>query len=542
MRRHRTILLAFVAALTAAVARADFQVTGTFQYEKRLQEYTTQVAQPCWTGTVTHPIRYAVVRVLDATNDQVLLEGATDDAGNFTGTVPTSGRSTVSVFVRCYAHVSPGRFGTARFHVTDPGGVEYAVKSPLYRSWNSQQPLALGTITALGVNVSGLVDHPFNDYDNLVWMLSYFESYSGFHPTVPLAVAWPYVSQGCTWDGDTVKMGFFKGDNDSIELHEMGHYLTFSYCGGFFGLSADHSLDQTNQDPRVSCSEGVASLISGLIRKYRGDPDPGFYAYCEGIASGALSQGGFRYEDGDGGTGFEHAYGPASEGAVIFSLWDLCDTRTTDDGDDVDDDPIDGSFLFRGILTGEQLLWTSMLALPQSSYVTFERIWNGFFSPTDWGHHQELQDTLVPWGMRYENDAWEPDNTPATATPLPMGSWSPVHTLYFSSSRAGAPGNGDSDYFSFSPVAGRTTHVRTTYPHDACAEAYTDVDPYLVLRNRSGTIVAAADGGGDCGTYGDIPDRNAGLDFVPTGGVYTVEVKTVNPYRRTGAYQVKWYQ
>jgi len=549
MRTRLSCLVLLAAIAFPGIASADLQVTGTFQYEKRPMKNLTRAGLRCWKPLEIRPIRHAQVQVINTATNSVLFDGGTDENGHFIGVISDPPGPTADLVVRCFTHVRPGQFGSQVFNVTDPSSVEYSVSSSSYVGWNVQQPLDIGLVTAHGITLpTGHMDHPFNTLDNLVWMLSYFESQSGYHPYVPLRVAWPTNSSSNNYDvfTHTVNLNAVRGgDNDCVQFHEMGHYLHISYTSEdiFGGWLALHYLDDSNEDPRLAFLEGLATGIEGMIRNFRGEFDPGYYVVCTPTATGA-SEWGFKFEDGDG---VFPVGGAGSEAAITCAVWDMSDTSMSPDGNSVDDDPIDGAFLFQGLLTGEQLLWNVLLqvfpTLPASTAQVFENLWNGCFIPVDWDHQYELNAAFDAWKMPMHNDAWEPDNTPATGTTLSFGVWSPAHTLYSGAGTLGVPGNGDSDYFKFSPTPGVSTSITTSYPDNDCYHVFTDADPYVTVRDPLGNIVNKTDTGGSCGSssYGE-GDRNAGVTFVPiSSGVYTVEVKSVSSVRRTGAYQVLWH-
>jgi len=540
-------LVLLAATAFPRIASADLQVSGTFQYEKRPMKNLTRTGLRCWKALEIRPIRFAQVQVINTATNTVLFDGGTDANGHFIGVISDVPGPTADIVVRCFTHVRAGQFGSQVFNVTDASNVEYSVPSSLYSGWNVQQPLDIGTVTAHGITLpSGHMDHPFNSLDNLVWMLSYFESQSGYHPFDPLRVVWPTnnVSNLYVPNDHTVYLNVFRGgDNDGVQFHEMGHYLHISYAAGISGSWVGiHDLMDSNQDPRLSFMEGVATLFTGLIRDFRGDFDPGYYVVCNPTATGA-SEMGYRFEDG---YGVYPVGGAGSEAAVTCALWDMSDTFVSPDGNSVDDDPVDGSFLFQGLLTGEQLMWNALLqvfpTLPPTGQV-FESLWNACFVPIDWDHQPELSGAFDAWQMPMHNDSAEPDNSAATGTPLSFGVWSPVHTLYYAIGAPGAPGNGDSDFFRFSPTVGLSNSITTSYPNNDCYSVFTDVDPYVIVKDPLGAIVGQTDSGGSCGNSGNgEPDRNAGVTFVPvTAGTYTVEVKSASPYRRTGAYQILWH-
>ena len=521
----RLLLAGLLAAAgLAPAASADFTVTGTFQYVDRPFTFSGGVTG----ATPSLPIRLARVQVLNASTGQVLATGSTDASGAIS--IPVAGSGTKNVLVRCYAESNA--FGPRWLRVTNTSSVLYSTSSSTFPNWNQSVDLDVGTVTAQQISSGGLDANPFNMLDQMVWGIQYVKSIGGGNPSSNLRMQWPGGS-GSWASGSLANMATDDGYDDIVQLHELGHVVHNVYSDSD-SPGGSHTFSQSDQDPRLSLGEGWASFFAGAVRQFAGVHDPGFYMDFDGDGSTGTGsiQLRMRFENGwpyGGGTG-----GEADEGAVHCALWDLVDTASTNDTTPGDDDPVDGSFTFAGGLDADELQWASFTGhVASASNLTIRDLWDGLFVPTDHGRLTELGDLFDAWGIAFQPDPVEPNGSVATATPIALSpSFGPTRTLYHATAPAGAPGDGDSDYYSVHLQTGSIFSVETRYP-GGNPDAETYCDPRIQVRRPNGTVLATDEDGGD--------GRNALLSNLTADatGTWTVRVYSDHSYRKTGSYELR---
>jgi hypothetical protein len=513
--------LCFGAVAIAVPVRADFTASGTFKYVDRTFTFSGG-----WSGAEPQlPVRKATVQVLDANTLAVLATGSTDTAGNYS--IPVVASGTASLLVRCFSRSN--QYGTFALQTIDDFGVEYSVSSSTFANWNLSTNLSVGTVVAGKISAGGEQANPFNMLDQMVAAVDYVKSLGASNPISAIRIVWPGGS-GSFASNATATIADDDGYDDVVQLHELGHVIHNLYSDSD-NPGGTHTFGDSDQDPRLSYGEGWASFFAGAVRQSQGLFDPGFYMDCNGASTTGGIQLSMRMENGTPYT--SASGGEADEGAVFCALWDLVDTKTTNDGNTTDDDQLDGTVSFAGN-NGDVAQW-QVFAGPVrlAPNATIRDGFNGFFAPTNYGVYTQLDAAFNAWRMRFRLDSNEPNNSAATATPLVLGSaWTGTRTLYYSAASPPAPGDGDSDFYSFTLAAGALFEVETRYP-GAANDATTYADTFLTVRRPNATVLAQADGGGT--------GRNAKLTSLvaDTAGVWTAEVRTNHLYRRTGSYDVR---
>lgn len=522
MRPGARVLRAAVAVLLAAsvgtsTAFASFTATGRFLYRDKAFSFTGGFTG----GEPDLPIRLATIQVLNAATGQVLATGSTDENGDVSLFVAASG--TADIVVRCYSRSN--QFGTQPMRVTNGNAVEYSVSSNVFPGWNLNTNLSFNNVVALKTFNGTSQGGPFNLLDMLVASVQYVKANGAPNPSATLRMVWPAGSSFTS--GNVANISADDGFDDLVQLHEMGHVVHNHYSDNDQPGNA-HNFGESDQDPRLSFGEGWATYFAGAVRQFRGLANPGIYINC--LGSGQLGAGSIqlrmRLEDGFPYTA--ETLGEADEGAIACALWDIVD------GPAGDDDPFDGSLSFSGGQSGDQMLWSVMTGpLSTAVELTVRDLWNGFFQPTNHGQHPALLATLSAWGLRFENDAQEPDNTPGTATPIFLAeTWSPTRTLYYSASVPPAPGEGDTDHFTFIGVLGAVVEIETRYP-GGLADAGTYCDTHLDLLRPDGTLFSSDEDSG--------VGRNARLlnQVLDQAGPWTIRVSSSHSYRKTGSYELR---
>ncbi|MEO0651198.1 MAG: hypothetical protein AAFZ65_11030 [Planctomycetota bacterium] len=524
MKSFRLPTAALAATLLAPLAAADLTVTGQANYVDRAFTFNGG-----FTGAEPElPIRFADVRVINLANGQTLASSATLDDGSFSVVVPGSGSANIAV--RILARTT--RFG-ASARVTNSGNATYTVQSPDFNGLSLSGSLDVGTIVSQKLTANNRVGNPFNILDAIVDGSLWLESVGAGPLPVTVRSIWPGGS-GSFAQFSTFTMADDDGYDDLVQLHEFGHVVHNLYSdsdspGGF------HTFGDSDQEPRLAFGEGLATAFAGAVRNFVGVDDPSFYLDALGTGATGPFTASLRMSMENGSPFANNTRGEANEGAVFCTLYDLVDTTTTLDGSgSTDDDPVDGSFLFNGGLTGDDLIWRSLTGpVATASNSTIRDMVYGLFTPGDPGFGDEIIDVFDGWRMRFFEDADEPNETQATAAPLQVnGGWSPIRTLYDTTGGAFAPGDGDRDFYAVEIEDGAVFSVETRYPN-GFGDAGTYADPSLRVYRPDGSFFAIDDNSG-VGRNALIADQTA-----DQGGTWFVEVFTNDNVRRTGSYEVR---
>jgi hypothetical protein len=523
MKSQALLLVGLLSSLSAP-AWANLTVTGTVRYVDRLFTYTGG-----FTGAEPElPVRFANVRVINSSTGAILASGVTSEAGDFSISVVGSGSANLQVRIEAQTN----QFG-ASARVTDSASVLYTVSSPVFANWNLSQNLNVGTVVSTKLTAAGRVGNPFNMLDQMVSGMQWIQANGGAGLPQSVRCVWPGGS-GSFASGSTFTMSDDDGYDDTVQLHEFGHVVHNLYSDSD-SPGGSHTFGESDQDPRLSFGEGWATAFAGAIRNRDGGFDTGFYMDCSG--SGANGSGTIQLRMRlENGTPYQNSTrGEANEGAVHCSLYDLFDTNSSNDSSPgSDDDPINGTFLFSGNLTGDQLAWRSLDGPVQSaSNLTIRDFWNGLFSPGNPGSGSQLAAVFEAWRIRVLPDANEPNNTFASAVALPVfGNWTALRTLYSPAPGATAPGEGDSDYYLVNLVSETSYEFETRYP-EAYADAGTYADVSLRLWRPDGSLAASDNDSGvglNAALLGQIANQT---------GAWRIEVYTQHPYRRTGGYELR---
>ena len=527
LRASKTLLAGLSAfsllGILAPSASADFTVTGKFQYTDR--EF---VFGQGFTGVEPKlPIRQAEVQVINNSTGAILATGDTDENGDIS--IFVAGSGTKNIVVRCFSRSEV--FGSKNLRVTNSSSVVYSLASSVFSNWSQSSNLNIGTVTSGKLTIGWLQGNPFNMLDMMVSGIQYIKASGGTNPAQSMRMSWPGGS-GSYASGTTAFMATDDGYDDIVQLHELGHVVHNVYSDSD-SPGGGHSFSQSDQDPRLSLGEGWASFYAGAVRQHRGEFNPGFYMDCDGngsTGSGTI-QLRMRFEDGfpyGGSTG-----GEGDEGAVFCTLWDTVDTIATNDGNTTDDDPMDGSVTYAG-KTGDAAMWSGFVGpVKSAANLTIRNIWDGWFLPTNHGALADITQVFTGWKMRFFPDSLEPNNTQAAAAPIsPSSSYKGIYTLYSPQNPSGAPGDGDSDYYSFPLSNSAVFEVETRYPNSA-GDAQTYVDPFIQIYRPNGTLFSQDDDSGT-GRNGKLVNQVADVS-----GVWKVRVFTNHSYRKTGSYELR---
>jgi hypothetical protein len=515
---HARLATALAALLLAATAGAqDWTVTGRFLYEDKAWGWEG------WTGEWSEkPVRHADVLVLDAQHGQVLGRGLTDAEGEFAVSCHHAGSGDVLVRVEASDRFRRGADWTApTLAVLDPQGRRWSASTPVVQGVGGLD-LDTGTTTALAVTADGNDGNPFNLYDMLVAAWERVASESGAKPRGRMRLSWPCWSGSWAWKR-TAHIAVDDGYDDAVVLHEIGHLVhnAWSESDSPGGM---HWFGDSDQDPRLSFAEGWATCFAGDVLSSLGAP--AVYMDCEGGAQLGGVQ--LRLDLESVAPYAATALGSTDEIAVACSIFDLLD-----DPAGGDDEGFSGGLSVAG-LTPHRAWWQVFTGPARhAARLSLDTVWDGWsrlFGED--GDFEQLRPIFDLRGLRFWNDAFEPDNTPEQATTLLAGGgWSAEHTLYWAPTQPAPRGSGDADWFAVQLQKGQVVRIETRYPAGA-PDACTQADTHLVLFDPQGQAVAASEDGG--------VGRNARVDLqVQASGTWRFRVDTRNPIGRYGRYEAR---
>lgn len=435
-----------VGAATRAQA-APVEVTGRFLYEDRIWDGAG------YTGEVQNlPIRHADVEVLAGGSSTVLATGSTDANGDYAISFDLG--ATTPLYVRCLSATDQ----SAEYHVSvvddfvRTGGTVNLSGSTIHAITTSTHAVnpgnpatwSFGSFLIQDLTGAG-VAQAFNILDQGIDSFDYLASSNALGQFPDAA---DFVVYG--WDGTSGSSGsnyFWQGIyiastsgdtdgwSDTVILHETGHWASDMF-GRDDNPGGSHFIGDNFQDPRLSYGEGYATFFCALVREFRaprdngsGDPvDANVSLYADLAvpplppASGGLE---FAYDFETGlfssGTPIGQI-GSANETNVTSAMWDLVDGAASPDGSPgVDDEPADEGGAFSWEVTE-----VYMTAQGDLEPLTIEDFYQGWFAQHGPGFLQSAVDSAFIGlaGMEFYADAFEPDDTPATATlvtPLSYG-------------------------------------------------------------------------------------------------------------------------
>ena len=400
-----TLALCFAFAQSA---RADYRVTGSFQYEDR------EFDGAGFTGIVTpRPIRFAEVRIIAGRD--TLVTGATDENGDFAIVVPGSiAQSITAVCVTTASARSdlPLEVRVAEDNLTS--GDLYSVMSEPVEA-NGTFPVQMGRTVA---GFESDIGKAFNIWDVVVDGMEFLASREahGTLPTVRLTVLWrlDHARSGSFYrrSGKFIYVGNHTGYDDTIILHELGHYVddVFSVSDSPGG---SHSLGDNRQDIRLSWAEGLATFLGSSMRRFKGYPRPDLYVNTDGEA---LSFS-YEIESLTGSINIASRTGSTNEIAVSAALWDIVDGPVSDDTEPGrDDDPLERPF------SDFWHVFTRYFATLTARGVSVEDFWDGWFAPqTDRGFRADMEAVFASInGIEFVADAQEGDDSAAAAASQSM--------------------------------------------------------------------------------------------------------------------------
>lgn len=508
--KHFTIYL-FAALLFATLfsgeALADYTVNGVFKYED-LQQHNSQG----FTGnTANRPVRYADVLVMAGSN--TIAQGATDENGFFS--IQVSSGSTQNISIVALTSTTNTAFLNIRAGTYNNGnnpGPTHAY--PLF-SANNHDPnsdIDVGEVVATYHNGGD----EFNLFDVAVDGCLYLINVLG-EPSPPgspsgLRIGFTFNpnSGGFAFYSGSVNMAGIYGYDDTIMLHEIGHWVQDRFGDFSDNTGGQHFINDNQQDPRLSFGEAWPTFWGSHVRAHylveTGDNiaynHPTVYMNSNGSIGGGQ---GFSYDLETTGSG-----GAASEQVVQATLWDMTDNPDTPDfSPGVDDDQTAGYYMNRTVQETWDFATTHLAQPPFSGFLTYEDWYQQWIAVMPNPQVQTFNDMQrYMHGIQYFPDEYEPNNSLNEATEITPE----LMNTFLQNTTFPA---GDEDWFKFEALEGVGYNLNTQSMLDGA-------DTYLRLYDASSNLLASND---DVGTVGGPPNATEVLRSVlnwtaPANGTY----------------------
>jgi hypothetical protein len=471
--RRATLRAALAATVFAVVApaHANWTASGQILYQHREWDQTG------FTGAiVNNPVRYADVEIIDPTKSGAkrhLAWGKTDANGNFSILVVDS---TTRSKVRAVILTTTTQTSDLFVKVSTSNGSIYAANTPDYNNHGPNVNVNWGTLTSQAFGGA----EAFNILDRGVYGADFIKVLTGSRPGSSKLVTFKWSATGGVTNsftsGNTVTLRDTAGYDDTVIQHEWSHYVMTNYSK-VTNPGGAHFLSDCSEDPRLAFDEGRASFFGMSVRRYFGQPNANVYMKTDGGSGPGHMVNWYNVEDPE-----QYAcQGDTSEVANSRSLWDIGDdVSTTDTTPGVDDNPPDA-------LTLPDLeTWQVFVGpIKNVTNVTAESFWDGWFDATvNNGNFIELKDIWAAQFIDFWPDAYEPNNTTATATLFNPNDTGLVLT-YFYDGNGDHKGEIDTDLINFNAVGGTVYTAQTTNLLSAN-------DTNLEILDTNGTTVLAS--------------------------------------------------
>lgn len=449
-----------------SLALANWTASGRFVYQDRVQDQTG------FTGVDPQKaMRFVDVQIIDSSGTKLLAKGATNANGDFSIVVTDSKTRTVYVRAMSQSKNTPSLW----VDVQNGSSQWYSVASPTVPSHKPTINVNFGTLVA----AKGNGGEVFNLFDQAVYAADYIASLRGSRPPQvdDLTLLWKS-NRGVT-DSNyqsglrNVSMRDSGGYDDTVILHEIGHYFLYEYSRSDNPAGA-HTFTDCNIDLRLAWDEGFATYWGNSALRYFGLPNPHLYIRTNGTTG---TGGAVRYANLEADPQYT-CQGSTSEFVVFQFLWDINDTPSTADGIGGDDD---------SLAELDSQNWEVMRDYFPNASVTnrcLEDYWDGWFkSPISNGHLTDMRDISSRAGVLFSEDSSEVNNTVATASPAIVGG--SVGATFFYDPDGDGAGQADTDIYWFSSASGISYTIQTN-------SLLSDGNTFLELLDTNGTTVLAS--------------------------------------------------
>ena len=436
----RFLVAAASILLGATAARADWVASGACAYVDR------EFDAGGFTGSEPiKPARLVDVQVIDG--NQVRGQGVANADGIFNFVV--SDNQTRNIYIRCLARRTTSTGIPVEVRSATSSGTTWSVRGPTINNHPPTQPVNAGTLVA----VPGAGGEAFNLYDMVLYGTQYLNVLRGGEsPAALMLVVFNSTNSTVSaWDGTQIMAARNAGYDDTVVLHEMGHYVRQLFSASHSPGGA-HSLSNCNQDMRLAWEEGQATNFGCSVRRWAMLPNGQLYVRTTGQAGPGNLQFSFDVET-------QAPYscrGATSETVVHSSLWDLGDGPSSPDSSPGTDEPWD---LLQGL--DQDRFEVQDLSIPTAANISLEDFWDGWFAaPLLNGHLPEMRAIFRQLGVEYEPDVMEPNDTVAEARLVTPGP-AVYHLTYFADRNNDMVGEADPDFFGFDGVGGSPYTLET---------------------------------------------------------------------------------
>ncbi|MBI4169707.1 MAG: putative metal-binding motif-containing protein [Acidobacteria bacterium] len=475
--------LCIAAALTASAvpASADWNVSGRFLYVDR------PFSPSGFTGEqVTLPIRFAVVEVIDGSR-RVGDPGVTDANGLFSFRVTDT--RTRDVYVRCLARRQTSVSVPIDVRSSSQAADVWSVRSQTFAGHLPSQDLFVGDLVA----VPEAGGEAFNLYDVALMGADYLDFLRGGPAPAPqLVVTFSITNPSLSSfspSGNTITQARNAGYDDTVLLHEMGHYIVHNFSASD-SPAGSHRLSDCNQDLRLAFDEGHASAWGNSVRRHFSLPYSSTYVRTTGQAGAGNLQFSFDMETQQPFV----CRGATSEMTVLAALWDLMDgPGTTDLGPGGSSDGTDEPWDL--LLDLDREYWRALVSnyLKTAANISLEDFWDAWFHPTVAnGRWTEMVSIFRELGVEYFTDPFEPNDQVSEASLLFAGP-AIEHLTFYADRNLDLIGEPDADVFAFDAAAGSSYTIETL-------SLLGDANTSLALLDSSGVTILASN---DDRTAGD---------------------------------------
>src|SRR5437773_1341974 len=307
-------------------ALADYNVSGRFVYIDREFDING------FTGVEPQqPVRFATVEVVEGT--KIVGSGVTDSTGNFVFRVTDT--RTRDIYVRCLAR----RQTTTAVPIDVRSGNQsadiWSIRSQTFTGHLPNQDLFIGTLAA----VPGAGGEAFNLLAATELGSDYVVSLRGTGNYPLLIVVFnafnPNLSSFSP-NNNTITQARNAGYDDTVVMHEMGHYVSYNFSKND-SAGGEHHLSDCNQNLMLAFDEGHASYFGLSARRFAGLPHSSLYVRTTGLPGPGNLQ---FYFDAETQLPFV-CRGATSETTVYTGLWDIIDGATTQDESPGTEEPWD---------------------------------------------------------------------------------------------------------------------------------------------------------------------------------------------------------
>src|SRR2546428_995827 len=437
----RALLGLALLAGTCAPALADYNVSGRFVFVDR------EFDASGFTGAEPQlPIRFATVEVVEGT--KIKGSGVTDANGNFL--IHLLDTATRDIYIRCLARRQTTTAVPLDVRSLNQPADVWSIRSQTFVGHPPNQDVFIGTLSA----VPGAGGEAFNLLDATILGSDYLVSLRGPGSYPLLYIVFSAINPNLSSynpSNNSITQARNAGYDDTVVLHEMGHYVVKNFYRTD-SPAGEHHLSDCNQNLMLAFEEGHASFFGLSARRFANKPHASLYVRTTGLPGPGNVQ---FYFDAETQLPFV-CRGSSSETTVYSPLWDLNDGAST-----TDETP--GSEEAWDLLSGQDAgYWKVMtLYLPGASNISLEDFWDGWFHPSvNNGHYSEIKSIFRELGVEYFPDDFESNDVIGEARNVVPGN-TPLHLTYFSDRNNDLLGETDTDLFAFNALAGTPYAIET---------------------------------------------------------------------------------